>query len=447
MKSLREQALDIKGVPSEADSLRSFRSLCSTDAGAFWLEQAVDPMHDRGVRSASMPDHVSGRSVVQVITKRFTVSAPSTTSYDALVRFDCDLNNNRLSDANLVYDTPTLSEKGAAPSLKYAGLATGRQYGGVTTSTGNVGSDLSLGAPYITAPWFNGNDPATQQSEFPSGGYRLVGGSIEVYNTTPQLYAAGSVVCYRHANRANLLRNLQLVSSTATMIDANTVVVQYPRPPTNLANAQAIPDSVAMRAVEGCYMPIVVNTDDVLKYPEYGIFVVADRQDRSAAVPVQVIQPISGVVDPVSQTSGNWQLPHDCQPCGAYFAGLSPQTTLDVVVRFIVEIFPQIEDTVLTPLTRPSAPADDAALESYRVIIANMPIAVPVAWNGSGDWLRSVIKIAKPLYKTVQPAIKTAVKALPHGATAWAAANAAVDAVTMVDKLVKTRKRAKKQGK
>lgn len=419
-KALHDSALDSLGVPSEADSIRSFRSVCSTDTGARWLEQAIDPMHDRGVSSASMPDNISGRSVVQVITRRFTVTAPDTGKFDALVQFTADLNTNRMADATLHFDTPTLAEGGSQAYLDIVGNATAVTYGGVTVQTGAVGADLTRRSNYIAAPWFNGTDPASQWSDFPSGGYRLVGGSLEVYNTTPELYASGSSVCYRQSNRQDSFRNIQMTGTTTAIDGAFPDVQLYPKGPTSVGAAQMIPDSVAMKAVDGCYMPFVVNTSDIIEHGKYGVFVVASRIDSTANQNILMNRAIVGGDNPTASQVGNWSLPHRCQPLGAYFSGLSPETSLDVVCRFIIEVFPNVTDSVLMPLTRPSAPYDARALEAYRMVMASMPIAVPVAWNGLGTWLKTAMKAIKPVAKFLQPVAKAIVtEALPGGDAIW----------------------------
>lgn len=457
MPSHRDNALDALGIPSEQDSLRSFRSVCSTDAGARWLEQAVDPMHDRGVSSASMPDGVTGRSVVQVITRRFTLqkpaSLPDDAKFDALVHFAADLNTNRCCNVELQYNPPSRTEAGVQCFIDLKSAASSTIYGGVMAQTGAVGTDLTQLSGYCAAPWFNGTDPTVQYSDFPTGGYRLVGGSLEVYNTTPELYASGSVTCYRQANRANTLRCAQVTGVTAGVTSAYPGIELYPAGPASVGTAQLYPDSVTMKAVDGCYMPIVVNTNDVIEYPTFGSFLLADRRDSSVNQKCLMQLPITGNVNnPSEQQFGNWMLPHRCQPMGAYFSGLSPQTSLDVVARFIVELFPSVSDSTLLPLTRPSASLDTEALEAYRLIMAEMPIAVPVAWNGLGTWLKSALKVAKSVGKTLMPVAKAVVTEMPGGDTAWALGNATVNAVKDMNAKRKQKKKdeallAQVQGK
>lgn len=420
-KSLREQALDAASVPSEDASIRTFRSLTSTLDGAKWLEQAIDPMHDRGVASIGMPDSVSGLSVVQVINRRFTMTQPGGVApdgkWDALVHFTPDLANLLLSPGAVLYDTPSRSEKGQRPQLHLTN-ATAVPYGGVVGQSGATGSTLVDKFGNVAAPWYNGTDLATEYSDFPSGGYRLVGGSLEVYNTTPELYRSGAVTCYRQSNRQELLRNAQLVGSDGSVIDnAAPAVSICPAPPNSVGAAQLIPSAVSHEAALGCYMPFVVNTDDVINYAQFGTTVYHNRADNVTTQSALLTYPISGTTDESTTRDkmGNWSLPHMCQPCGAYFTGLAPQTTLDVVCRFIIEVFPGVNDSVLLPLARPSPSHDAKALEAYRMLVNAMPVAVPVAWNGSGAWLKNVMQAAKPVAKFLAPVAKTLVKELPAG--------------------------------
>jgi hypothetical protein len=71
---------------------------------------------------------------------------------------------------------------------------------------------------------------------------------------------------------------------------------------------------------------------------------------------------------------------------GAYFTGLPANTVLKINYNIWIERFPSEADRDLCVLAKPSADFDPVALEAYARILQVMPIGVPVAENGFGDW-------------------------------------------------------------
>jgi hypothetical protein len=80
---------------------------------------------------------------------------------------------------------------------------------------------------------------------------------------------------------------------------------------------------------------------------------------------------------------------------GAFFTGLSQQTTLLVKLRVYVERAPSFKDYALAPLASPSAGYDINALQLYAQAINMLPCAVKVDENAAGDWFRAVVSVLK----------------------------------------------------
>jgi hypothetical protein len=78
---------------------------------------------------------------------------------------------------------------------------------------------------------------------------------------------------------------------------------------------------------------------------------------------------------------------------GAYFTGLSNQTTLDVVWHYIIERFPSPKNTDLVTMASNSSPYDPRALELYSRTAWKLPTGVWVEDNGLGDWICDVADI------------------------------------------------------
>jgi hypothetical protein len=76
---------------------------------------------------------------------------------------------------------------------------------------------------------------------------------------------------------------------------------------------------------------------------------------------------------------------------GAYFTGLSPQTTLTVDVRWYIERCPTIDEPSLVVLATPSPVYDPIALKIYSEAVHGLPVGVPVSENPLGEWFNKVL--------------------------------------------------------
>lgn len=442
MPSYKDLALNSQGVPSETDAIRTFRSLADTDEGAQWLEMAIDPMHDRGFRSTGLPDARVGDSVVRTITRKFTLkTALAGVPWDGLVHFTGDLNNSMLSTVEFKYDVPTPgADTGSYPLFASAGPTyTPIRYGGVVCVAGGVGSNLTYTNPQgLLCPFFEGNDPKLTtnagESVFPKGGYRVVAGSIEAYNTTAEIYRSGAVTGYMLQNQEDFLDMTQTLSNGGAA--ALTAPIHLmPRGPSSIAQAIQLPGSITHTAAEGAYLPLPVNVENPLNYARFSSKVYAQRED-GPQVTTFGTYPIQGGNSSGAGRAyefGNWDLPTGCMPCGLYFTGLSDQTTIDIVVRFVIEEFPAINDIRYLTLANPSPAMDAKALRAYGMIRNELPLMVPVSWNGFGTWLKSAMKVGKSIAPILKPignaVLKTAAKSIPGGQVALDAANMVKDAI------------------
>jgi hypothetical protein len=102
---------------------------------------------------------------------------------------------------------------------------------------------------------------------------------------------------------------------------------------------------------------------------------------------------------------------------GAFFTGLSNQSSLTVTLNCWIEYFPSPIDQSLVVLATPSPRYDLIAQEIYSEALADMPVGVMVKENGLGDWFKDTV--AK-----VSSWAAPALSAVPHP-LAQAAASAA----------------------
>lgn len=114
---------------------------------------------------------------------------------------------------------------------------------------------------------------------------------------------------------------------------------------------------------------------------------------------------------------------------GAFFTGLSPQTTLTVSVNWYVERFPTPDEAAILALAKPSANYDPIALEFYDRALCRMPVGVPVAENGFGDWFNGVVdqmsRYVTPIAKIIGGPIGNTVAQISEAAGNAASSNIA----------------------
>jgi hypothetical protein len=99
---------------------------------------------------------------------------------------------------------------------------------------------------------------------------------------------------------------------------------------------------------------------------------------------------------------------------GAYFLGLSPQTTLTVAIRSYIEIFPSQIGNTLTSLASPSAPFDERARRLYAECMKTMPPGVMLCENGLGDWLSDVAGKIANFVSPIASVVGKVAGAIPH---------------------------------
>lgn len=236
---------------------------------------------------------------------------------------------------------------------------------------------------------------------------RVIGCGFEVTNTTADLYKQGSVVVYRKEwDKADA--NIRVAATSY----ANTLVKAYSGLPRTLSEAYRLPGSRQWAAEEGCY---VTGTFEDLHCPMVGF----------APTPVMVGNyPISyslagGVgpgyrnymIDGSVPIDGSTHIMHQTGLAlsGAYFSGLSLQTTLQVTLKVFLEIQPCTIDPFIDFAT-PSADYDPVVLELYSRTVSTMPAGVPKGDNDGGDFFRGILKVVS----AVAPTIGTVMSFIPE---------------------------------
>jgi len=414
-----------------------------TPKGVSYLEALTDPFHDTELTIDGMPDMSSARSITQVVTRSYTLSAPTGATWDAHLFFAPMTKPWGRSGHGQQYYRTGMDAFGtlafvAATTPVHAG------WNAIAVPTGDewpTSSDTDWAGDNIDFP-----------ADFSSGTYRLIASGLEVVNTTAALYRGGDVVCYRSPGNSSPINAFVTLTSTATNTSTVSTTVTYSQtgtctlmPPITATDAALYPNSKTWLADKGCYIIATLNQAEVpyiTPLPGFASMVspLSSVQLNTgtgwagyfpywldpSVMPNAEAQPkeklfkhkSGGIVKALTMPYGEgWELMSDwveksvtlppvdrqgslCSSCtttlpfdinGAIFSGLTPQTTLKVTVRYYIERHPTIADPNLLVLSDPPAPYDPVVMEMAARVMQLMPVGVPVDENPLGEWFNQVI--------------------------------------------------------
>lgn len=384
------ESLDSDRIPRKARALLS-RMLAQrqiTRDGMDWLIAATDPFHDSEIRLQGYPDILSTKSVVQCVTltENIATNQPSTDNWDCHIFLNpCAQPWNRFlpggSPDPAFYRTfvtsfgAVVGTQDPAPEL-YAGLNC-------------IGTEAG-------ADWFTQGLPVAGalapglaiQAGFSYGSYRLIACGFEVTNTTAEIYKQGSVTCYKSPS-----------SIAYSVLSGPTAVFKHtelaPLPPTTVPNAALFPNSRTWAASDGIYQVCTLNEEqNNFRQPQGGAIAglmsnTSLTQLQTGANYIMYLPRVAGPAGTNSNSPQNFRFPFDVSGC--IFSGLSPQTTLQVTVKYYFERIPTFTDPSLVVLASPTAQYDPVALEIYSRVMSELPVGVPVGENPLGEWFSDVL--------------------------------------------------------
>lgn len=233
---------------------------------------------------------------------------------------------------------------------------------------------------------------------------RIISGGFEVTNTTAALYKQGSVTVYSAPQtRSTLLEHL----SDQDLGTRVGLVENFVQPPSTLAQAQSLRNAVTWSAEDGCYIPIRLNINDMQFQPQTNN-VMCFRPLDQASVNIAYDAADTGMCTYFTVTDGRL-IPSITRTqlldqSGAYFSGLSYQTTLQLNVRLLVEVAPSATSPLVT-LSSPSAAYNLAALELYKATVQELAPGCPVGMNAKGDFWRNALGAIGSVASFLAPAI------------------------------------------
>lgn len=384
-----------------------------TEDGRKWLITALDPFHDTQVVLAGYPDVNNSASVVQCIKQSLQVSAPPSTA----TTWDCHIFNNPSVDTSITRTTGGFINDSTSSPTNLIGLSGGSfvRAGGIQVLSVPTGNSTAW-TDFIANLGSSGTAYSSMScpSAYTKGKVRVIASGLEITNTTNALESQGTVTCYRtpvpEYETSTAFTVADSVSSPSTTGTLSGVVCGAQ--PASIAEAMLLPGSRQWKAIDGTYQTHALHSNNIPT--EEGNCRSIFYRDSSNRVVLQNVttSSIGGF-----NSIGNYPSTlTKFDVSGAYFTGLTPSTTFTVTWNLYVERFPSVNDSDLVVIANPSPAYDPVALEIYARAIRDLPVGVPVAENGLGDWFNSAIgEISKFVAPVVQPAMKM-MSMVPHPA-------------------------------
>jgi len=375
---------------SMAKLLALGRRFGATKQGMQWLVMAIDPFHDEEEQYAGLPDGNAVNVTLQTINQSAVIAAPSSGTWDVSIVAFPQLGPLTATPQKFYQATQNSINGNAGDGiLGVTGNVAGGCFGINWIATSNPNSNISWVMPANTGIYPSAT-PVDIPASFVKSPMRVIAAGYEIYNTTAEIYQQGNMTNYR-------LGSPDIRAATSTLcIVSNSFgymsVALAPAPPNNQATAMQLATSRAWKAKEGVYMPLVLT--DAGSMPttssnraSYAYFDTGPTDTVVAIKPLGT-STVSGNTFTVSYPVNDNYTAMDI--AGSYLTGLSEQTTLFLVARWIIETKAAPNDALVTT-TRSSYPRDAAALELYSVVTSKFLGGCPVRENGFGEWFTKAV--------------------------------------------------------
>ncbi len=394
-----------------------------TPSGKDFLIAALDPMHDNQLKElCGWPDVNDTASIVRCIKQTQSVSvAAGTGNWDFSLNLFPFLNN--------------------MPAIAFArnnnicqpGVATAKSYGGLAGYQLAPGAALDIG----------NNQPIFQlclDNIYSQGASRVIGLGIEVVNTTSKLHLQGQVITWRQPNATiqNQDTYIQILPGPLSRVQSGQIIQGFPK---SVPQAMLVPGSRQWEAADGVYITVPFvgdeNPPQLVGYSAPLMQVSTAAVDQTFSTPlattVQQTDVNAGIVMvPINLTGTNPTLTngmsqatkiYPLQQVGAYFQGLSEETTLSITMNVFVETFPTVAEPEILVLATPSASYDPVALQIFSNALARLPVAVPAGYNPFGEWFTDIVSTLSDWLTVpataINPALGAGVGAAGAMAKAW----------------------------
>jgi len=442
-----------------------------TDEGCDWLKYSLDPFHDLQLDNLKgYPDVTTEPTVIVKVRQAAEISAPAglpaNTNWDchiALSPIDWAKPNGHVFEEPLTTNVygyncagrvlPQGDPNPASPAGRIqtiggsAGVpVTGRLDGLMINSVpagGANGADMTFTPEHCPAEAHNGyamdNIVLDKYLDFQKtdlGVYRLVYSGFEVVNTTAQIYKQGACTVYEYGHSYETSQVIGMLDETSAAPSTRVesfATNTFRSPPNTIAEAKIMPGAHTWPAQDGCYCTAKFQGDNPFQAATMRNYIIQQNMDKAGSNSGYLFDnsgdhDVGTFVSP-GLVGDVWRgrvtgpqvdfhtAAYNAAPAthfsrmstaGAYFTGLSPQTTLFVTWRVGLERLPAANKPTFLALAQPSATFDPNALLLYNLIANNLPPGCPQGWNDLGKWFNTIATVAKNVIPGAFPLVSTA---------------------------------------
>lgn len=424
----------LQSAPDPLDELCSCRQL--TPSGTDWFKRAVDPFHDYELPNLQgYPDGHVEPSLLYTVNRQFNLTKPETLSegsnWDAhIALLPVDMHSGAATGVFLFPRGSNTGSTGAGVLLKDETAANKRSCAslqGLCMWTGPTGDETfkasALDFADANIRVHSLNPTVYLSSDKLPLTYRTIAAGFEVVNTTATIHRQGDVTVYTsdgHGQETSwwaIEREFNGTVSYANGLPAGNIATDgtsqapvrgplFKSPPTNIGQAKQTLGARTWQAAEGAYVPARIHTVN-----EYGSVCKHDwtmiTNSTTGTLPsdwseqgqswLELGADNATLEDVVTKITPNRQGARRASHIshydisGAYFTGLSPETTLTVTLRMSLELIPSPSDFSRMSLVRVPPVLDANALALYSEVVRLLPPGVPVNYNAGGKWFKMAI--------------------------------------------------------
>nr|APG76213.1 hypothetical protein 2 [Beihai noda-like virus 22] len=449
MSSNNNEAIRLRDIVRSKDPMDSLcKERLITPEACDWVKCALDPFHDLQLEHLrGFPDVSTEPSVVVKVRQAITVSKPP--ELPAGATWDCHVVLSPIDfspvqesavRAATVYpfgDTNRPTTNGVSGLISGEGSSVARMDGLLINS---VPSDSAGGANLTYTPGhcprIGGAGYELQQINLDNyldfedtdlGVYRIVYSGFEVVNTTAQIYKQGAVTVYEYGNSfevgASMPKDLAGVGDINRPFSQPTTYFRCP--PNTIAEAKIMPGAHSWAAQDGCYNTAKFQTDNRFQGVTRRPWAICQNNtsagENSGYLGTQYtagsfVSDYSLFDPDITAGTGPGEIRRFGGPMhfsqmnttGAYFTGLSEQTTLFVTWRVGIERLPAANKPAFLALAQPSATFDPNALVLYSMVANVLPPGCPQGYNDMGKWFKWISDAAQKAIPSVYPVVRTA---------------------------------------
>jgi len=386
-----------------------------TESGKAAVIAACDPYHDLQIKSLEgWPDLQTSPSVVRCVKSSITTGPNVVAGVAGSIIIYTMPIMNLSPTASGIRSNNSFRNLIGGPSFNTVNIV---KYNPADTDQYTVAKATNISGSYIDDAYMGSLN-------------RVIGVGFEVHDVTAELYKQGTITAFE-VPQSNILMpsvgTINPVTVGAATSELTAVgFTQVQKWPDSLDAAMYLDGTRQWEAKDGVYSVVSFqSSENPATLSTYSQLLINNSSNTfdtpltTSYVPcylgnVDAANPINGF--PLGIGSTQW-IPMDSK--GVIISGLNVNSQFTITANIFMETFPEVYDPLVT-LARPSCEYDPIALEIISRAMKNLPVAVPVAENGLGDWIADVVAEIGPWVEAAAGYLMPPLAPIAHAATALA---------------------------